>query len=116
VREKGKETKEGKMHRLKRGRPQSNRKAGCDMDIDYGKVRGAASLPDDQFAALIYAVMVSSGASAPAALAAAANASSLKKKLEAASDKELEQLAEGFDKEALSAVLFSLQAREGQGG
>ena len=113
-----KETTGAKLHRMEKGGSPRKAKKGrlFFMDIDYGKVRGAADLPDDQFAALIYAVMVSSGASSATALAAMANAAALKKRLASAGDKELKELAESIDPAALSAVLSALKEREGQGG
>ena len=57
----------------------------------------AAQLPDDQLAALIYAVVSAAGGSQKQAKAAIANADKLKKKLHAASDRELQELIAGLD-------------------
>ncbi|MBQ8911425.1 MAG: hypothetical protein IJY89_02510 [Clostridia bacterium] len=89
---------------------------GAYMEIDYGKAKDAANLPNEQFASLIYAVVLASGGSQAAALAAAANAGALKKKLAGASNEELQQLAASLDPKALESILAALKAGEGQGG
>lgn len=84
--------------------------------IDYGKVRSAADLPDEQFASLIYTVLLASGAGRGAALAAASNAALLKKKLAGANEKELRELASSIDTQTLEKVLSALKEGEDQGG
>ena len=101
---------------MKKGCAPSKERQGVFMDIDYGKVKNAANLPEEQFASLIYAVLLASGATKSTALAASANASLLKKKLAGASDRELRQLTEGIDPQVLEGILSTLKEGADQGG
>lgn len=86
------------------------------MEIDFEKVKGAASLPEDQFASLIYAVVLASGGSQAKALAAKANAGQLKKKLANADPQELQKLSQSLDPQLLKSILELLKGQGGYGG
>ena len=80
------------------------------MEIDRKMLEKAAQLPDDQLAALIYAVVsAAGGASQKQAKAAIANADKLKKKLHAASDRELQELIAGLDPQVLEKIAGTLK-------
>ena len=79
------------------------------MEIDRKMLEKAAQLPDDQLAALIYAVVSAAGGSQKQAKAAMANADKLKKKLHAASDRELQELIAGLDQQVLEKIAGTLK-------
>ena len=86
------------------------------MEMDYGKVNDAVNLPDEQFASLIYAVVLASGGSQAQALAAKSNVYRIKRKLVDASEEDLRQLAGTLDPALLQGIMTALKAKEGQGG
>lgn len=79
------------------------------MEIDRKMLEKAAQLPDDQLAALIYAVVSAAGGSQKQAKSAMANADKLKKKLHAASDRELQELIAGLDPQVLEKIAGTLK-------
>ena len=79
------------------------------MEIDRKMLEKAAQLPDDQLAALIYAVVSAAGGSQKQPKAAIANADKLKKKLHAASDRELQELIAGLDPQVLEKIAGTLK-------
>ena len=86
------------------------------MEIDRKMLEKAAQLPDDQLAALIYAVVSAAGGSQKQAKAAIANADKLKKKLHAASDRELQELIAGLDPQVLEKIAGTLKKGGLSGG
>ncbi len=86
------------------------------MEIDRKVLEKVAQLPDDQLAALIYAVVSAAGGSQKQAKAAMANADKLKKKLYAASDRELRELIAGLDPKVLEKIVGILKNGGMNGG
>ena len=86
------------------------------MERDYQQVKKAAQLSDEQFAALIYGVILASGGSQAQALAAAGSAGMIKRKIASASGEELAALASSLDPKITESILQAIRAREGQGG
>lgn len=79
------------------------------MEIDRKKLEAAANMPDDQFAALIYAVVTAAGGSRMQAMAAMANASKLKEKLRTVNDRELDELTRNLDPKLAKGILDALK-------
>ena len=79
------------------------------MEIDRKMLEKAAQLPNEQLAALIYAVVSAAGGSQRQAKAAVANADKLKKKLYATSDRELQELISGLDPQVLEKIAGTLK-------
>ncbi len=83
------------------------------MEIDKKKLAEAVNIPDDRFAALVYAVVTSAGGSKMQAMAAAANSAKLKEKLLAADERELDQISKSLDPRLAQSILDALKNKEG---
>ena len=86
------------------------------MERDFKQVKKAAELSDEQFAALIYSVILASGGTHFQAMAAAGNAHSIKKRIALSSQQELTDLANALDPAITEGILKALREKEGQGG
>ena len=86
------------------------------MERDFKQVKKAAELSDEQFAALIYSVILASGGNQGQAMAAAGSAHAIKKRIGSASDQELKSLANALDPKITQGILQALKAKEEQGG
>ncbi len=79
------------------------------MEIDRKKLAAAINMPDEQFAALIYAVITAAGGSKMQAMAAMANASKLKSKLQSTNDAELDEMTKRLDPKLLNSIMNALK-------
>ncbi|MBP3321140.1 MAG: hypothetical protein J6M12_02195 [Clostridia bacterium] len=86
------------------------------MEREFKQVKKAAELSDEQFAALIYGVILASGGSQAQAMAAAGSARMIKNKIITADEKELSALASALDPKITEGILKALREKEGQSG
>ena len=85
------------------------------MEIDKKKLAGLASLPEEQFASLVAAVVRAAGGSRMQVMAATAKAPKIRERLLAADEKEIKEIADSVDPAVLGEIM-SLIGRGGKNG
>ena len=78
------------------------------MDIDKKKLVGLANLPEEQFSALVAAVVRAAGGSRMQVMAATAKAPKIRERLLAADEKEIREITGSLDPAVLKNVMSVL--------
>lgn len=85
------------------------------MGLNKEELHKAANLPNDQFATLIYAVMMAAGASKAEATAAMMQAGTIKRRIASASDTELENLTNALPPQTVEAIKKTVMGEQNSG-